>query len=475
MKSERAVTLMSLAIYIILIMITITILTTVISNFQNNIKNINEEGTEISEINKFNIYFLQEAKKQGNHIESISDSEVIFSSGNKYIFRDRGIYLENAEGTSINIANNIASCKFSTKIETGKTVIIVKIRPNNTNEKTNEYVLSNEQIASNYEDESNYINGLTRDVSLPDGWEITKKPDDWSDDETPIKNGENVVVPLPDGYDVSDKDGEHTIEEGLVIKDRKGNEFVWIPVSDKFEPSYKGLIGYSEPTDLTEINTESGAPQVPYDSQETLDYYYGTGYYNYKKDFAYWTHYTEMVRSVNKYKGFYIGRYETTINEFNEVGSRFNTTVLRANRKIPHTNNKECRWWGLYYSQRNSNVVGNKKHVRTNMIWGQQWDAMLKYFDKVGKDYSKWGTNSAGVVNSGQAINSSGAKDIIYNVYDLRTNAYDWIAESNDTLLDSHTLRGGYHFISLAASNRVLNSPYLKYNDYGSRLVLYLR
>ena len=473
MKSERAVTLMSLAIYIILIMITITILTTVISNFQNNIKNINEEGTEISEINKFNMYFLQEAKKQGNHIESISDSEVIFSSGNKYIFRDRGIYLENAGGTSINIANNIASCKFSTKIETGKTVIIVKIRPNNTNEKTNEYVLSNEQIASNYEDESNYINGLTRYVSLPDGWEITTKPDDWSGDETPITDGENVV-PLPDGYDVSDKDGEHTIEEGLVIKDRKGNEFVWIPVSENFETSYDGLIGYSEPTALTGNNTESGAPQVPYDSQETLDYYYGTGYYNYKEDFAYWTHYTEMVRSVNKYKGFYIGRYETTINEFNEVGSRFNTTVLTAKGTFSQTNSRESRWWGLYYSQRNSNVVGNKKHVRTNMIWGQQWDAMIKYFDKFGKDYSKWVSSAQGrLVTSGRTFNNSGENDKICNIYDLRTNGYDWTAETN--VIDNHTLRGGYYFISFSASNRIINFPTNNSNDYVSRLTLYLK
>ena len=475
MKSERAVTLMSLAIYIILIMITITILTTVVSNFQNNIRNINEEGTEISEINKFNMYFLQEVKKQGNSINTISDREIIFSSGNKYIFRNNGIYLENdIDNTSINIANNIANCKFSTKIESGKTIIIVTIRPNNTKEKTNEYVLNSEQIASNYDDESNYINGLTHDISLPDGWEITTKPDDWSGDETPITDGENIV-PIPDDYYVSNEDGEHTIEEGLVIKDRKGNEFVWIPITENFDTSYKGLIGYSEPTVLTGNNTETGAPQVPYDSQETLDYYYGTGYYNYNTDFAYGTHYSEMVRSVNKYKGFYIGRYETTINEFNEVGSKLNTTVLRANRSIPHTNNKGCRWWGLYYSQRNSNVVGNKRHVQTNMIWGQQWDAMIKYFDKIGIDYSKWGTNSNGVVNSGQAVNSSGVRDKIYNIYDLRTNVYDWTAEANIASDSSRTLRGGYHFLNLSASNRFINNLYLQYNDYGSRLVLYLK
>ena len=64
MKSEKGVTLMSLATYIVLMLIVIAILTTVSMNFQSNLKQINEQGTEVSEISKFNMYFLQEVKKQ---------------------------------------------------------------------------------------------------------------------------------------------------------------------------------------------------------------------------------------------------------------------------------------------------------------------------------------------------------------------------------------------------------------------------
>ena len=109
-----------------------------------------------------------------------------------------------------------------------------------------------------------------------------------------------------------------------------------------------------------------------------------------------------MVESVNKYNGFYIGRYETTIDENNEIGSIENIPVLTVDKTIPQANNEESRWYGLYYTGRNSNVTGNQEYIQTNMIWGQQWDKMLKYFDSRSIDYSEWGQSTQGaVVNSG--------------------------------------------------------------------------
>ena len=44
------------------------------------------------------------------------------------------------------------------------------------------------------------------------------------------KNGEKVTIPA--GFAVSQVEGENTVEDGLVIIDTRGNEFVWIPVND---------------------------------------------------------------------------------------------------------------------------------------------------------------------------------------------------------------------------------------------------
>ena len=42
------------------------------------------------------------------------------------------------------------------------------------------------------------------------------------------KNNETAIIPA--GFAVSQVEGENIIENGLVIIDKKGNEFVWIPV-----------------------------------------------------------------------------------------------------------------------------------------------------------------------------------------------------------------------------------------------------
>ncbi len=304
------------------------------------------------------------------------------------------------------------------------------------------------------------------------GWEETTTPDDWDNENiTAVTDGTNII-PLPDGYEISDEEGENTIEEGLVIKDSNGNEFVWIPVSGEFEDTYSSASNYSEPTELT---GRYGTTNVTYDSQGILDYLYGTDFYNYETDFAYSTHYAEMVASVNKYGGFYIGRYETTIDDNNKIGSAYNTTVLTVDDKIEQSNNKYTRWYGLYYAERNSDVTGNGEYVQTNMIWGQQWDAMIEYFDNNEIDYSAFGTSTQGeVVKSGQSTNSDEKYDIIYNIYDLRTNCYDWTAEAYGTLY-YRTHRGGSYSTNYSASHSYVYYPSRSYGDISSRLTLYIK
>ncbi len=327
--------------------------------------------------------------------------------------------------------------------------------------------------------------GDGEDITLPEGWTQTTKPKEWDRDNehiTAVTDGTNTI-PLPEGYEISSVAEENTIEEGIVIKDSKGNEFVWIPVSTDFVNPYNFSSYYSEPTELEGIYGSSTLePKPAYDSQEILTELYGTksgteeSFYNYTTDFAYATHYDEMVESVNKYGGFFIGRYETTIDGSNQIGSVYDTPVLTADKSIPQTNNRQYRWYGLYYTQRNSNVVGNDSYIQTNMIWGQQWDAMIGYFESKSIDYSAWGTSTQGaVVNSGQSTNESGAKDEIYNIYDLRTNGGDWTAEAHS--IDGRVLRGGDCFHSDSASSRVKAYPNAPngVSFYSSRLTLYIK
>ena len=319
-------------------------------------------------------------------------------------------------------------------------------------------------------------------IEVPNGWNQGA----IEDIVTETVDGKEYKVPIPVGYVTSKATGEKTVAGGLVIyegteevNDRNveearttRNQFVWIPVEADFVNPYSN----SEPKELTDTDSTSGAQC---DSQEALNYYYGTKedgntpFYDYGADFAYSTHYAEMVQSVNKYKGFYIGRYETTIDETNQIGSKGNTTLLTAGKSIAQTNNKACRWYGLYYTQRNSNVVGNKDYIQTNMIWGQQWEAMLKFLGTEQAN-SKIAGSQIKVLKSGEATYENGLKDIMNNMYDLRRNGWDWIAEAGNS--HDRVNRGGYYSVSDSASNRLsISFPTATYTRDSSRLTLYIK
>lgn len=153
MKSQKGVTLTSLAIYIIMLIIVIGILGVISANFQNSVKDINEQGAENVEIDKFNVYFLQEIKKTGNEILSINSTEIEFITNNKYTFKESSIYLND----NIKIAQDIRKCEFSQSLINGKTIITVNIQAENNEEKTIEYVLNDQQNVYDYEDESSYV------------------------------------------------------------------------------------------------------------------------------------------------------------------------------------------------------------------------------------------------------------------------------------------------------------------------------
>ena len=70
-------------------------------------------------------------------------------------------------------------------------------------------------------------------ITLPTGWEITEKPEEWTSNKvTAIKEkATGKIVPLPEEYTISEIADEQTIDGGLVITDGT-NEFVWIPVED---------------------------------------------------------------------------------------------------------------------------------------------------------------------------------------------------------------------------------------------------
>jgi len=162
MKNNKGITLTSLVIYIALMFVVLAILIRIMTYYTGNLSDM-ADVTWDAQIEKINIYFLDEAQKLGNKatIPNDNDNEISFSSGNRYTFieEERTLYLND----SIKICDNLYYCEFD--IETaanGKTVVIVNVtRVEGELAKTIRYVLKGENQTTT---EQNTIDPLYQEV-----------------------------------------------------------------------------------------------------------------------------------------------------------------------------------------------------------------------------------------------------------------------------------------------------------------------
>ena len=308
-------------------------------------------------------------------------------------------------------------------------------------------------------------------------------------------------VPVPNGYVGSSVTGENEIDTGYVIYEgeeevtdsnvadaqKSRNQYVWIPVPDiskfygtdtngkKWGKQYQfssstssscdeitGTKPYnwSESNGVMTINSKtsyrepdvvpkSGSTGYDMDSRlKTLGLGAKTTHEflnQLEKEF------NNMLASVEKYGGFYIGRYETgNINQ--------DTPVVRKG----NTNISSQTWYNMY--KRCKNIRGANTNVETGMIWGNQWDRTLMWLietgnktkEQIADDSTSWGNyynatfkyvNSSGRTatkneNSSTIIPTGSAEYTkANNIYDLAGNVRDWTMEAYGTF--NRACRGG--------------------------------
>ena len=272
-----------------------------------------------------------------------------------------------------------------------------------------------------------------------------------------LKEGE-YIAPIPTGFEVSTVSGENTISGGLVIKEG-ANEYVFIPCTEE---------NYTEDSFGPLTDTDSDSKKV-YDSQEQLNYYYGFNYYNYANDFNYAQDKTDIETSINKYKGFYVGRYETTINN-GTIGSQKGATVLTAYTKLP--NDKYYRWYGLYKAQKD--LYGNNSNVFSSMITSKEWNTIMT-FTGYGDAKRATSTYTTKPDLSGSAYKgTTDTYDLTKNIYDLAGNVNEWTLKASNTY--GRVNRGGIcSNDGDSASYAGISFTYRSYSDKGSRLALYIK
>ena len=229
-------------------------------------------------------------------------------------------------------------------------------------------------------------------------------------------NNKDTIAVVPVGFTISSTTGENTISGGLVLREGL-NEFVFTPYTDSSVYTESSL----GPLD-NRIDSTSGAAL---DSQEQLDYYYGKNYYNYARDFDYVQDKANIEESINKYRGFIVGRYETTITSNGTIGSMPNETVITASSKIPQTNYKYVRWYGLYKVQKD--VYARNNIVFSTMITDREWTRIMSFtgYGSATRDTDTTYTTKPDKSGSSYA-NDSTVYDVTHNIYDLAGNVSEW-------------------------------------------------
>ena len=265
-----------------------------------------------------------------------------------------------------------------------------------------------------------------------------------------------------------------TLKNGLTIQDSTGNQYVWVevPKTGKVYPTAGLSITNFTDEEYTAIETDLHTYTDVYrDGTSYKDEYYSEvgltndQYTNLKKT---------MLKSVYQNGGFYIGKYETGIeNKPKTSGSAdtapTETPVIKQNA-YPY-NYVTCSQAQTLASNMES---GN---YNTSLMFGVQWDLVLKYLETKGtaqadlkKDSTSWGnysnnlwnitnenlkyapngsgwtsaTEKAKVSKSGILLSTGASDDFSkQGIYDLAGNVWEWTLEYTSYSSIPCALRGG--------------------------------
>lgn len=91
-RNKKGITLTSVVMYVVVMLVIVGVIGTINGFFYTSTQNLEESASSLGALNKFNTYFLDEIKLAGNEVKSITDTEIVFSTGTRFSFIEGGIY-----------------------------------------------------------------------------------------------------------------------------------------------------------------------------------------------------------------------------------------------------------------------------------------------------------------------------------------------------------------------------------------------
>ena len=199
---------------------------------------------------------------------------------------------------------------------------------------------------------------------------------------------------------------QDSVDHGLVIKDDSNNEWVWIPVE---ESVLSGM--YVTSNDGIALSGDVGVTTKMYTKSTTIGRTGDTT--TLSRSTPNTTDYANMIASIQKYGGFYIGRYELS-----------NDGVQKGKATLTNTN-----WYNLY---KKCTTLNASDKVESKMIWGIQWDLACDFISKKGEQKNIGNSNLWGNYNNSVGKQKTGYSESwkANNIYDLAGNCLEWTQEA---------------------------------------------
>jgi len=206
----------------------------------------------------------------------------------------------------------------------------------------------------------------------------------------PTVAGNYTNPPIPEGW-------EHVEGEwnnGFVIQDYCGNQFVWVPVD------FLDANGTFDGSNFTEKFGRRRRHNTVFGISDYKEELRGTLF--------------KQFKSVQKYGGFYISRYKIS----NDKG------VIRSVQGKKPCTNINCSL-AMHYAE----CFGNGTSVRSHLTYGAEYDSMLEWFQKTqAKNKGQWEHIER---NDSMLANNTGECELltINHICDFAGRVKDWTQE----------------------------------------------
>ena len=282
-------------------------------------------------------------------------------------------------------------------------------------------------------DENSQSTTCTVTVVPPKVADIVDKVQD-SNKTVEDENGNKITI--PGGFkvvpDTEENDVDYSylgdkkpcVQDGIVIEDGEGNQFVWIPVGEiKNKDGSTTTITLGRYT----FDTTNGTPTL----QQNADNYtqivtvsgYGGSYYQELTSNSENTAAKNLGNFVTKTKangGYYLGRYEASKGSDNKVKTQADKAVW-----IDITQS---------YAAMQARWMYNNNYVESDLINSYSWDTAIVFIQKYSGNSNYANKKS---VNTSKS-NTGKVGDRVCNIHDMASNCWEWSTEHfTDTLSTS--------------------------------------